>query len=106
MSRDCWECFTDRLLQDVGMSHKVYAGFSGAQMIFTFVNNDKAACWAGIIKLKNCLQMQVLSAVTESNLGFHKPNILEIVLLIIFTDSTVVFWKSLHKYFISSSVTY
>lgn len=68
-----------RLLQGVGMSHKVYAGFSVTWMIFTFVNNDEAACWAGIIKLKNCLQMQVLSAVAESNLGFHKPNILEIV---------------------------
>lgn len=88
------------------MSHKVYVGFSVAQMIFTFVSNDKAAFWAGIIKLSSCLQMQVLSAVTESNLGFHKANILEIVLLIIFTNSTVVFWKSLHKYFISSSVTY
>lgn len=95
-----------RLLQGVGMSYKVYVGFSVARMIFTFVNNDKAACWAGSIKLKNCLQMQVLSADTEGNLEFHKPNILEIVLLIIFTNSTVVFWKSLHKYFISSSVTY
>lgn len=93
------------LLQDVGMSHKVYVGFSVAWMIFTFVNNDEAPCWAGIIK-QNCLQMQVLRAVRESNLGFHKPNILEIVLLIIFTNSTVLFWKSLHKYFTGSSVTY
>lgn len=87
------------------MSDKVYVGFSVARMIFTSVDNDKAACWAGIIKLNNCLQMQVLSAVTESNLRFHKANILEIVLLIIFTNSTVLFWESLHKYFISSSVT-
>lgn len=87
------------------MSHEVYGGFLVAGMIFTFVNNDEAPCWAGIIK-QNCLQMQALSAVTESNLGFHKLNILEIVWLIIFTNSTVLFWKSLHKYFISACVTY
>jgi len=75
-------------------------------MILTCVNNDEASCWAKIIKLKNCLQMQVLSAVIENNLGFHESNILRTVLLIIFTSGTIRFWKSLHKYFISSSVTY
>lgn len=75
-------------------------------MIFKCVNNDEAYCRVKIIKLKNCLQMQVLSAVTENNLRFHKPNILRIVLLIIFTSGTILFWKSLHKYFIRSSVTY
>lgn len=58
------------------MGHKVYV----VKRIFsclgdTCVNNDKASCWAKIIKLKNCLQMQVLSTVTENNLRFHKPNI-------------------------------
>lgn len=80
--------------------------FSVACMMFTWVNNDEASCWARVIKLKNCLQMQVLSAVTENNLRFHKTNILRIVLLIIFTSGTILFWKSLHKYFISNSVTY
>lgn len=41
----------------------------------------------------------------KNNLIFHKPNILRIALLIIFTSHTTLFWKSLHKYFISNSVT-
>lgn len=72
----------------------------------TCVTNEETSCWAKIIKLKNCLQMQVLSAVTKNNFGFHKPNILRIVLVITFTSGAILFWKSLHEYFISSSITY
>lgn len=39
-------------------------------------------------------------------LGLHRLSIIKIALVIIFTSGTILFWKSIHKCFIRSSVAY